>query len=187
MNNKVSTYDKIIAASIDLFHKNGYAGTTLQDISKDSGAAIGSIYHAFPNGKTDIAKSIDTRYQIENNKTLGDILKLNAVDSTIEQIIDSLIAALVELGQKYPCYYDQAFLSELETVCKDANPQENEILNYTTILFQIKYPNLTKQEAELKAKICNNIWGSLILEYDQTQDPQTLEQLKIITLRYLQD
>jgi AcrR family transcriptional regulator len=187
MNTKISTYDKIITASIDLFHKNGYSGTTLQDICKSSGAAIGSIYHAFPNGKTDIAKSIDSRYEVENNKTLGDILKLNAVDSTIEQIIDSLIAALVELGQKYPCYFDQGFVLELNSACKDSSPQENEILNYTTILFQIKYPNLTKQKAQLKAKICDNIWGSLIQEYDQTQDPQILQQLKIVTLKYLQD
>jgi AcrR family transcriptional regulator len=189
MTKKVPTIDKIISASIELFHKNTYANTTLQDISKASGAAIGSIYHAFPEGKKDIAKAISAKYEIENNKQLGSILRVNAVNSTIEEIIDSLIQAMMELGDMFPCYYDSGFklcLKEIYKVDKHCD-SEDELLEYITILFQLKFPNLSKQEAQIKARICNNIWNSLLEEYDLTQDKEILKQLKIITLKYLQD
>jgi AcrR family transcriptional regulator len=187
MNNKISTFDNIIINSINLFHQNTFAKTTLQDICKNSEVSTGSIYHAFPRGKEDIVIAICQKYNVENDKILGEILKNNAVSSTISDIIDSLIKALLELGQKYPCFYDQGFLIESDKVCKNLETDRNEVLDYTTILFQIKYPNLTKKEAELKAKICNNIWSSLIQEYDTTQDKQILEQLKVVTLKYLEN
>jgi AcrR family transcriptional regulator len=190
MTAKIPTIDKIITASIDLFYKNSYASTTLQDISKASGAAIGSIYHAFPNGKPDIAIAINTKYQTQSNKAFGDVLKVNAINTTIEQIIDSLISTDLELGQKYPCYYDQTFVhtlySNLEKL-ENNDKENNQLLEYIVILFRLKYPALTQEEAEIKAMICDNIWGSLLLKYYQTKDSQILVQLKIVILKYLQD
>ena len=46
-----STRDRIIVSTNELFRRNGYNGTSLKQISKASGATIGSIYHFFPGGK----------------------------------------------------------------------------------------------------------------------------------------
>ena len=47
----VGTRDRIIAATNELFRRTGYNATSLSQISKASGATIGSIYHFFPGGK----------------------------------------------------------------------------------------------------------------------------------------
>ncbi len=57
----VSTRDRIIVATNELFRRRGYNGTSLSQISKASGATIGSIYHFFPGGKEALAvEVIDT-------------------------------------------------------------------------------------------------------------------------------
>ena len=41
----------------DLFRRQGYAGTGLNDIVELSGAPKGSLYHYFPDGKASIAEA----------------------------------------------------------------------------------------------------------------------------------
>lgn len=45
------TRERIIAATNELFRRQGYHGTSLAQISAAAGATIGSIYHFFPGGK----------------------------------------------------------------------------------------------------------------------------------------
>lgn len=47
----VTTRDRIIVATNELFRRAGYNGTSLSQISEASAATIGSIYHFFPGGK----------------------------------------------------------------------------------------------------------------------------------------
>jgi AcrR family transcriptional regulator len=49
------TRDRIIDATAGLFRERGYNGTGLKQISAESGAAFGSLYHFFPGGKDDLA------------------------------------------------------------------------------------------------------------------------------------
>ncbi len=46
--------DNLIWAAAKLFRRQGYAGTGLRDILAASGAARGSLYHYFPDGKEQI-------------------------------------------------------------------------------------------------------------------------------------
>lgn len=54
----VSTRDRIIVATNELFRRNGYNGTSLSQISEASHATIGSIYHFFPGGKEALAVAV---------------------------------------------------------------------------------------------------------------------------------
>lgn len=54
----VSTRDRIIVATNELFRRNGYNGTSLSQISEASNATIGSIYHFFPGGKEALAVAV---------------------------------------------------------------------------------------------------------------------------------
>jgi AcrR family transcriptional regulator len=54
----VTTPDRIIVATNELFRRQGYNGTSLSQISKASGATIGSIYHFFPGGKEALAVAV---------------------------------------------------------------------------------------------------------------------------------
>jgi AcrR family transcriptional regulator len=53
-----TTRDRIIVATNELFRRHGYNGTSLSQISKASGATIGSIYHFFPGGKESLAVAV---------------------------------------------------------------------------------------------------------------------------------
>jgi AcrR family transcriptional regulator len=49
------TKERIIEATAGLLMRQGLAGTGLKQISSQSGAALGSLYHFFPGGKDDLA------------------------------------------------------------------------------------------------------------------------------------
>lgn len=49
------TRQRIVEASAALFMQKGYAGSGLKQISADSAAPFGSLYHFFPGGKEELA------------------------------------------------------------------------------------------------------------------------------------
>jgi AcrR family transcriptional regulator len=183
MSTKIPLQQKLITSSIQLFYTNTYSGTTIQDIAKSSNVSVGSIYNTFPTGKEGIAKIINDQYQIESSKLLATILKNNAVNSTIEIVIDEVIKALLELGKDYPCFYDQSFIASLEV---RGNETESEILEYSKILFQLKFPKWSAKELTTKVRMCYMIWDSFLSQYARTNDPLILKELKTITINYLQ-
>jgi AcrR family transcriptional regulator len=48
---------EILAAALRLFNERGYARTGIQDVVREAGASIGSVYHHF-DGKEDIAAAL---------------------------------------------------------------------------------------------------------------------------------
>jgi AcrR family transcriptional regulator len=48
------TRDRIVAATAELFSRQGYAGTGLKAILAESQAPYGSLYHHFPGGKEEL-------------------------------------------------------------------------------------------------------------------------------------
>ncbi|MFZ6028592.1 MAG: TetR/AcrR family transcriptional regulator [Chloroflexota bacterium] len=50
-----NTREHILQTTCDLMEKQGYYGTGLNEIIKESGAPKGSLYHYFPEGKEQIA------------------------------------------------------------------------------------------------------------------------------------
>jgi AcrR family transcriptional regulator len=52
------TKDRIMAASAELFRRNGYTGTGLKQIVTEAGAPFGSLYHFFPGGKEQLGDEV---------------------------------------------------------------------------------------------------------------------------------
>ncbi|MGH1421456.1 MAG: TetR/AcrR family transcriptional regulator [Hyphomonas sp.] len=50
-------YEAILTSAVKLFRQQGYAGTGLSEILKESGAPKGSLYHYFPGGKVEIGEA----------------------------------------------------------------------------------------------------------------------------------
>ena len=50
-----ATRDRIVAATASLFQRRGYTGSGLKQISTESSAPLGSLYHFFPGGKEELA------------------------------------------------------------------------------------------------------------------------------------
>lgn len=51
----LSTKDRLIRSAAHLFRTRGYHGVGLSDLLADAKAPKGSLYHHFPNGKSDLA------------------------------------------------------------------------------------------------------------------------------------
>ena len=49
------TKDRLILAAATLFRTRGYHGVGLADVLAEAKAPKGSLYHHFPNGKSDLA------------------------------------------------------------------------------------------------------------------------------------
>lgn len=49
-----SARDRLLAATEDMLRETGMAGTGIKDVVARSGAPIGSLYHYFPGGKTQL-------------------------------------------------------------------------------------------------------------------------------------
>lgn len=55
-----STRARLIAATNELFRRQGYNGTGLKDVTTAAGATTGSLYHFFPHGKAQLAEAVIT-------------------------------------------------------------------------------------------------------------------------------
>lgn len=54
------TKDRLIQSAATLFRTRGYHGTGLNDLLAEANAPKGSLYHHFPNGKSDLALAAAT-------------------------------------------------------------------------------------------------------------------------------
>ncbi len=92
-----TTREDIVAATTELFRSQGFNGTSLKQISTESGAPTGSIYHFFPNGKDELGAAVIT----ESGAAYQSLLELIADDATdvveaIGALFDGAAAALEE-------------------------------------------------------------------------------------------
>lgn len=56
-----ATRDRIIEATASLLQRRGYNASGLKQISSDSGAPFGSLYHFFPDGKAQLGREVILR------------------------------------------------------------------------------------------------------------------------------
>ena len=54
----VGTRERIVAASSELFRRQGYASTGVKQIVERANAPFGSVYHFFPGGKEQIGEEV---------------------------------------------------------------------------------------------------------------------------------
>lgn len=55
---ELSTRDRILFTSAELFRRQGYAGTGLKQITTQAPAPFGSLYHFWPGGKEELAAEV---------------------------------------------------------------------------------------------------------------------------------
>ncbi len=55
-----TTRERLLAATNELFRRQGFNGTSMSEITKVSGSPTGSLYHFFPGGKDDLGAAVLT-------------------------------------------------------------------------------------------------------------------------------
>jgi len=53
-----SSRERILAATNELFRRQGFNGTSLKQVTQTAPATVGSIYHFFPGGKEELAAAV---------------------------------------------------------------------------------------------------------------------------------
>ena len=88
------TVEKILDAAARIFHEQGYAGATTNDVADEAGVSVGSLYQYFPN--KDALLVALTRRHIESTTSgltyLLSRMSANAgFDTIIRQVVDFLV------------------------------------------------------------------------------------------------
>jgi AcrR family transcriptional regulator len=52
------TRERIMAATLELFRRHGYNGTSVKQVTTAAQAPFGSLYHFFPGGKEELAEAV---------------------------------------------------------------------------------------------------------------------------------
>ena len=84
-----TTKARLLDSALDRFATHGVAATTLDEIRAGAGASVGSVYHAFPGGKEDIASELYVavlgRYQ---QAFLAELRRHSDAESGVKAIVD---------------------------------------------------------------------------------------------------
>jgi AcrR family transcriptional regulator len=85
----MTTKARLLEAALDRFSARGIAATTLDEIRAQAGASVGSVYHAFPGGKEDIATALYLdvlgRYQ---QAFLAELRKTAGAEQGVKAVVD---------------------------------------------------------------------------------------------------
>lgn len=100
----VGTRERIVAATNELFRRQGYNGTSLAQIVKAAGATTGSVYHFFPGGKDELTAEVLRT----SGRSYGDLVEaiVRAAGSPAVGVSDAFVGAaavMVESDYIDPC------------------------------------------------------------------------------------
>lgn len=110
------TVERILDAAARIFHEQGYAGATTNDIADEAEVSVGSLYQYFPN--KDALLVALTKRHIECATTgLADLLRGLSSEAGIDIILRSVVDFLVE----------QHELDELHLIVMHRAPRTHEI------------------------------------------------------------
>jgi AcrR family transcriptional regulator len=88
------TVERILDAAARIFHEQGYAGATTNDVADEAGVSVGSLYQYFPN-KDSLLVAL-TRRHIDSTMAglthlLGQMSVASGFDTILRQVVDFLV------------------------------------------------------------------------------------------------
>jgi AcrR family transcriptional regulator len=123
------TRDRIIDAAALLFQRYGYTGTGLKQISKESSAPFGSLYHFFPGGKDDLTAAA------LRSSGLGYQLLVEGVFDAEPDLISGVRACFVGAGEVLEAT-DYADACPIETVALEVASSNEPLRLVTAEIFE---------------------------------------------------
>ena len=89
------TVERILDAAARIFHEQGYAGATTNDIADEADVSVGSLYQYFPN-KDALLVALTKRHIESATAGLADLLSRLSVDAGFDVILRKVVDFLVE-------------------------------------------------------------------------------------------
>ena len=101
MNEKENSKDKLIKTASRLFQLQGYHGTGLNQITKESGAPKGSLYYHFPDGKEQLAiESVRLTSTFVSEQLVEGLNKTSDPVKAIQNLIEGMAERFQQDGCK---------------------------------------------------------------------------------------
>ncbi len=99
MGTSVSTKEKIITASVELFNERGISPVTLRDIAEKIGISIGNLAYHFKN-KDFIIEEIFRQMEAERQQRLSEVQLIPSFDNANRQTL-----AILNISLKYRFFF----------------------------------------------------------------------------------
>jgi AcrR family transcriptional regulator len=88
------TVDRILDAATRIFHEQGYAGATTNDIADEAGVSVGSLYQYFPN-KDALLVALTQRHIETTTTGLSELLSKLSAELGFDVILRTVVNFLV--------------------------------------------------------------------------------------------
>ena len=111
---KEETKKKIISVAVNLFKKQGFNMTTMEQIAREADIAKGTLYNYFPVKVAIIDESIKRTFKEKNQESILELRRLPDTRSRLNLILGELVEgvrAQKEIFEKYLVYRTQMLLS----------------------------------------------------------------------------
>ena len=89
------TVERILDAAARIFHEQGYAGATTNDIADEAGVSVGSLYQYFPN-KDALLVALTKRHIESTTSQVAALLNEMTTDSGFDVVVRTVVDFLVE-------------------------------------------------------------------------------------------
>ena len=185
---KKAAISKIIETALDIFSKNGYRGTTMDDIAKEMGVSKGALYSYFKS-KDDILKEI---FQ-SNHQILREILSTPLDGQDYIQVMQKVIEKSYRLmTAKYLEFVHTSFEifalashdKEVRKLIREDHEKDVDVMSEFLQKLMKKGIIRTDIDSRILAQILDalftGIWADLIMGYDNAEVHETW--IKSITM-----
>ena len=138
----MSTKERILDVTTELFRRHGYNGTGLKQIVASANAPFGSVYHFFPGGKEELGDAVVRRagqMYLELVEAIWD-----AADDPLEGMRDSFTGAAEALRQT-----DYIDLCPIATVALEMSSTSEPLRRATADVFELWITRTTARLARL--------------------------------------
>ena len=174
---KKAVISKIIQTALDIFSKNGYRGTTMDDIAKELGVSKGALYSYFKS-KDDILKEIfQTNHQI-----LREIL-CKSLDS--QDYLQTMEKAYKLMTEKYHEFIHTSFEifalashdKDMRKIVREDHEKDIEVIREFVQNLMKKGSIRTDVDPHIMAQLIDalftGIWVNLIMGYENAEVHET--------------
>lgn len=135
------TRDRILAATAELYRRQGMAATGLKQISAAARAPFGSIYHHFPGGKESISAEVIRSEGIRYGEFVGAQLVLTDPATGIPELFENAGRLMESQNYSEAC--------SIETIALEVASTNEPLRQEAATVFESWLTNLTEWFGEL--------------------------------------
>jgi AcrR family transcriptional regulator len=92
------TFDRIVDAAARIFERDGYAGTTTNDVAAEAEVSIGSLYQYFPNKDAILVVLAERHLEDVAERFAERAAQLRRTQPSVEVVVCALVGLAVELN-----------------------------------------------------------------------------------------